>query len=35
MGLILLAIMIYHPLPLFICNVLAEWWAARDAPIKR
>lgn len=31
MGLILLPIMIYHPLQLIICSVLASRWARRDA----
>lgn len=34
MGLILLPIMIYHPLQLVICSVLAGRWAARETPVK-
>lgn len=32
LGLILLPIMIYHPLQLLICGVLAQRWAQRDGP---
>ena len=32
LGLILIPIMVYHPLQLAICGVLAQRWAARDLP---
>jgi sodium/bile acid cotransporter 7 len=31
LGLILIPIMVYHPLQLAICGVLAQRWAARPA----
>jgi sodium/bile acid cotransporter 7 len=34
LGLILMPIMIYHPLQLAVCGVLAQRWAARQLPLK-
>ncbi|MNU09837.1 hypothetical protein D3C72_2566350 [compost metagenome] len=33
LGLILLPIMIYHPLQLIVCSIMAEHYANRPAPI--